>query len=247
MSDDAKAHEAFQKARDQLTAIVRRDPDHNARAHRELGRALVVLRVNGDLTEAIAQYEAALKGNQNFVEVHKALGRAKFYVGDFDGAVPELTSAAKCRDPYEILWLYLARAHGSEDPRSRENARSELEQRINDSGFPSNIWPYALIELFLNKDESAESEKIEKALSESQENADYRCEANFYIGERQLLKGKDHEGDALEQIRKAYKDCRADFIEFLGAESELRRRHLILNDDRDPGAPTPRLPTEVIE
>jgi hypothetical protein len=52
-------------------------------------------------------------------------------------------------------------------------------------------------------------------------NADFECEAHFYIGEWYVL---DRKYDYAErELTQAGKTCRHEFIEYLGAEAELKR------------------------
>jgi lipoprotein NlpI len=55
------------------------------------------------------------------------------------------------------------------------------------------------------------------AASDAQE----RCEAQFYLGEWQLLHGKTAEAQAT--LRQVAVTCRKDFVSTLGAVAELKR------------------------
>jgi len=76
-------------------------------------------------------------------------------------------------------------------------------------------WPYPVVELFLDQKLPDEARRA------AGENADYKCEANFYIGEWLLLKQRQDE--ALSEFAEASKNCRKEFIEYLGAEAERKR------------------------
>jgi len=60
-----------------------------------------------------------------------------------------------------------------------------------------------------------------QATIETASTPDQRCEAQFYVGEWHLLQGE--ESAALPFFRTAANTCPIDFIEFSGAEAELKR------------------------
>jgi lipoprotein NlpI len=146
-----------------------------------------------------------------------------FYSGQFDKAKSDLAFVAKRRpdDPYKMLWLYLAEAHVAQMQSSTQrqislgaSALVNLGNRANAPGVRTNVWPYAVIDLFLGwKSE----QQTQDAAGES---ADFECEASFYIGEWYLLKKR--RVDAVPELKNALK-CRHEFIEYWGAKTELER------------------------
>ena len=56
---------------------------------------------------------------------------------------------------------------------------------------------------------------------EAQQQADQKCEADFYIGEWKL--GGTGSAEALDSFKSAAATCPHNFIEFSAAQSELKR------------------------
>jgi adenylate cyclase len=73
-----------------------------------------VLRVQGRLDEAIAEYEAALASNPNMVRALADIGRCKIFIGPIDEAIPAQQQAIRLslRDPSIGLWYFrIGQAH----------------------------------------------------------------------------------------------------------------------------------------
>jgi lipoprotein NlpI len=75
-------------------------------------------------------------------------------------------------------------------------------------------WPYAVVELFLGQ-------RTAEATLAAPGKPDERCEAQFYIGEWQLLRAD--RPAAIESLRTAASTCPKDFVEFMDAQAELKR------------------------
>jgi rhomboid protease GluP len=75
-------------------------------------------------------------------------------------------------------------------------------------------WPYAVYELYLGRRDSAAT------LAAAQKPPE-RCEAQFYIGEWQLLQGDS--AAAKQRFEEAVGSCPKSFVEYTGAQAELRR------------------------
>jgi tetratricopeptide (TPR) repeat protein len=218
---DDKANQVFGKAKDRYELIVQRDRTH-ARVHRELGR---LLHNSGDLDRAIGEFNVALDIEPDFTEAHRARGLALFYNGEFGKAASDLLSVAKAsRDDnfYWMLWLYLAQRKSGD-----ANALSGLKQRAEHVS--RHVWPYAAIELFLGH------KTVEQTQGAAGENADFECEAHFYVGEWQMLQKQDPKA-AMDELKIARKTCRHEFIEYLGAGAELKR----LSRNKNGGDASPR-------
>jgi tetratricopeptide (TPR) repeat protein len=210
--DEADA--AFQKEKGIHEEAVRRDPQY-ARGHRELGR---LLRISERETEAIREYTTALDYEPNYTEAHRARGLARFYKGEFDDAVLDLAIVTNiwADELYWKLWLYLAEKR-SENDNVRANASNRLQKSVQD--VLPNPWPYPIAELFIGRKPPEDIVGIAKG------NADWLCEARFYIGEWRLINNGIQE--AIPDLMDAYTNCRHEFIEYLGAEAELRRYKII--------------------
>jgi len=84
----------------------------------------------------------------------------------------------------------------------------------NAARLKERTWPYPLVELFLGEQEAGQV--IATANSPGE-----RCEANFYIGEWHLMKGREQ--DAIRMLQTAAEMCPKNFVEYSGAVAELTR------------------------
>jgi lipoprotein NlpI len=203
---DAAANDAFSEAERLHRLTIRGDPN-SPRAYRELGRLLLN---RDDRNGAIAAFNLALNFEPDYTEGHRALGLALFFAGRFAEAASKLRVVSDRRrdDPYWMLWLYLA-----ERKSGNSNAGSHLEQRAK--RISSEVWPYAVVELFLGRKNPDETQKMPR------KQADYVCEMHFYVGEWLLLQGGERKKEALGHLTEARDKCRHEFIEYRGAAAEL--------------------------
>ncbi len=198
-----------------------------------------------DLDRAIADYTEAIRLDRKFARPYHARGNAYRRQGNFDSAIRDYSKAFRHdpsdsgarsnrgflnymmghyspaasdlayyveKDPnyaYAVLWLYLAQARSG-------NADAPEVLKSNAAKLDESAWPYAVVKLFL--DDQTPEETLAAA-----ENDNQRCEAQFYIGQRLLLQG-DRAG-AIESLQAAAATppCPEDFLEFIGAEAELKR------------------------
>ena len=104
-------------------------------------------------------------------------------------------------DAYSAIWGYLARERMGED------GTAELVAKA--AGVKSTDWPYPVIELYLGRHSPADVLLAE------------RCEAQFYNGEWQLLRG--NRAAAATALQAAADICPKNFSEYKGALAELKR------------------------
>jgi hypothetical protein len=83
----------------------------------------------------------------------------------------------------------------------------------NAAGLKPAVWPYPVIELFLDRRTPAD---MLAAATKPEE-----CEAQYYLGEWHLL--RDERAASIEALRKSVETCPKQFIEFAGAVAELKR------------------------
>jgi lipoprotein NlpI len=163
----------------------------------------------GDFEGAIADYSEAIRIDPWNVAGYPLRGRAYFYAANFGAAVSDLARAAEDQpaDTYSALWLYLARMR-AEDP----SAAAELE--TNAEHLKPADWPYPVVELYLGQ-------RTPEATLAAPAKPDDRCEAQFYIGEWQLLRAD--RSAAIESLKAAADTCPKSFVEYRGARAELKR------------------------
>lgn len=169
----------------------------------------IAWRRRGDNDNAIADYTEAIRLNPNHVSAFKNRGHAYFYAANFGAAASDFARnlQEKPDDGYSVMWLYLARARSGS-----QNASKELE--TNAAQLKQSDWPYPVIELYLWR---RTPEEILAATSKPDE----RCEALFYVGEWHLLRGD--QATAAPTLKAAADTCPKTFIEYTGAQAELKR------------------------
>ena len=189
-----------------------------------LGDMLVALNGNEGGTErleaAVAAYREALKERaradvlldwpaveKKLDAAQESLAYALFYRGDFAGAALKFHDAANGTSAYPMLWLYLA-----ETRRGAKNARGDLQKSA--AALKPDEWPFAVVELYLGRRSPA-------AMIAAGQTPAERCEAQFYLGQWQLLQQK--RADAIRALRTAAETCPRDYNEYAGALAELKR------------------------
>lgn len=109
--------------------------------------------------------------------------------------------------PYYHLWRYLAQEQGGD-------AAAATDLRAEAGKLDQAKWPYPVYKLFLGELKPAE------VIAKASGNNDL-CEAIFYIGEWHLL--RKEVPDARQQFQAASLSCPSTFMEYDGAQGELRR------------------------
>jgi len=126
-------------------------------------------------------------------------------MGNFTGAAEDLLRANDLADDaYGMLWRFLARG------RSGQDGAPELS--ANAARLKAKDWPYPVIDFYLGGRSNAEMRGAAQKDTE-------KCEADFYTGEWNALKG----GDAKTPLQAAVDKCPKDYIEYQGAVAELKR------------------------
>jgi tetratricopeptide (TPR) repeat protein len=224
-NDTATLDEAIAAYREALKELTReRVPLDWALTQRSIAQALLDLGTResdtATLDEAIAAYREALKeltresAPIEWAQTQKGLGSAlkvrgyvRFYQGDFAAAVSALQEAADGTDAYPILWLYLARVRAG-----GQDAKRDLE--LGAAGLKPAQWPSPVIKMFLEQG-------TPEAMLAAADKPDERCEAQYYLGQWDLL--RDKRANSVEALQNAVKSCPRDFIEYAGALAELKR------------------------
>ena len=88
------------------------------------------------------------------------------------------------------------------------------ELAANARSLKASDWPYAVVELYLGQ-------RSPEATLAAPAKADERCEAQFYIGEWDLL--RSDRTAAIEALTAAANTGPKDFVEFTDAKAELKR------------------------
>jgi tetratricopeptide (TPR) repeat protein len=159
----------------------------------------------GDYTRAIADYDNVIAINPQDTAALSNRGYAHFYHGDFVDAATDLSRVVGADFTYPSLFRFLAQSRAGQAVSDLEGAA----KRVN-----SQDWPYAVFELYLARRDAA-------ATLAAAQKPEERCEAQFYVGEWQLLQGD--RVAARQRFEEALGSCPKAFIEYTGAQAELRR------------------------
>jgi len=183
--------------------LIEIEPQH-ADAYNNRGNAYGA---KGDYERAIADYSRAMELDPEESGYARSLGLAHYGKGDFKGAATDMLRAIELDDDgYAMLFRYLART------RAGEEAAAELEANIG--RLETKEWPYAVAELYLDR-------RSPEATLAAVSDADGRCEAQFYIGQWHILKGRMLE--ARKKLEIAANTCPKTFIEYEVAVAELKQ------------------------
>jgi lipoprotein NlpI len=189
------------------------DLDEAIKLDPKLAAAFVVrgglYRDKDDLEHTIADYDEAIRLDAKNPNVFFARGRAFHDSGDLARAIIDFGEAVRLKpgDAYPVLWLYFVRERVG-----NRAAVSELEQ--NAQQLKRTDWPYPVVELYLGQ-------RTPDATLSAPTKPNDRCEAQFYIGEWQLLRAD--RAAAAVSLKAAVDTCPKDFVEFTGARAELKR------------------------
>jgi lipoprotein NlpI len=161
---------------------------------------------------ALADYKYALELSPAEFFAPFNVGHAAWAMGQNDLAISSFGKSLEM-DPssaYAALWRAIAR--GPSD-------RTTQELKDAATGFALDKWPGPVVRFYLGT--ATQEDVFAAALNgNAGEKAGQTCEADFYVGERQLqLNGKEVAKPLLERARDG---CPHEFIEFDSAVAELR-------------------------
>jgi tetratricopeptide (TPR) repeat protein len=178
----------------------------NAKDSETLAGRGIAYEKTGDYDSAIADFDNVIALEPQNIAAFTSRGYAHFYRGDFVDAAADLSHGmGKDLDTYPSLFRFLALSRAGQ-------AASDLEpaaRRMN-----SRDWPFAVFELYLGRRDPA-------ATLAAAQQPEQRCEAQFYVGEWQLLQGD--RAAARQCFEEAVGICPKAFIEYTGSQAELRR------------------------
>ena len=110
-------------------------------------------------------------------------------------------------DPYAMLMLYLARARAGSAAGREELTRYATRLTTAD-------WPAPIVGLYLEREPPP-------AVERAADTPEKRCEAQFYLGQWQLLRGE--RAAAAKALQAAVDTCPKSFIAFHAASEEIKR------------------------
>jgi lipoprotein NlpI len=207
--DDKKQYDRaiqdYDQAIQDFDQAIKLDPN-DAIAFYNRGNAY---RNKGQYDRAIQDFDQAIKLDPNHANAFLNRGYTNFYTANYGAAASGLARSVtqKPDHAYPVLWLYLARARSGS-----QNAVKELE--ANAEKLKRAEWPYAVVELYLGR-------RTAEATLAAAGKPDERCEAQFYVGIWHLL--RSDRAAATELLKAAVDTCPKTFIEYAGAQAEVKR------------------------
>ena len=171
--------------------------------------------VQGRFAESESEFTGLLRDGTRVPAVYTGRGRARFNLGRYTEAAEDFrrSLALDGNQPYTALWLHLARL------RNGESDAGELTQ--NAAGFDRAVWPAPVIAFFKHELSADQLLQAVQTAGDEKDRREHGCEASFYLGQDALARGRRADAEAL--LRGARATCPPIFIEYQGAETELRR------------------------
>jgi len=170
----------------------------------------------GDVDKAFADYEAAARIDPDYTNARASRGRIALFHKDNVAAAAEDLAAAVRLEPdneYFVLWLHIARMRLGIDDRA--------EFAANLARLTGKEWPKPVVDFYRG---TIGADAVRAAITGTADEKDRReqsCEADFYIGVRELKSGDQHEARRL--LQSAADGCKPSFIESSAARAELGR------------------------
>ena len=199
-------------------------------------------------TEAVADFDAAVKLKPDDINAHRYRAEAAFSSGDDRAAAADcdalvkmpLLSANVYWECGRIRWELAdyAKAGTELETALQKNpvdaykvlwlelswlhANSPNEERFREysRSLDFDRWPAPIVDLYLGK-ESLEHVAAESAQGDDQTQRNQKCEVGFYGGEWQLMHG--NQSTALALLQQAVAVCPESYIELAPAKTELKR------------------------
>jgi lipoprotein NlpI len=190
----------------------------NPRAVQVYFRRAIAYRENGQYDHALADLDAAMGSRSdpapNLPFVFGERGVVRFALSRFTEAARDFARvlALDPTDQYGALWLHVARSRAGAsnvDTLARDAAKANADQ-----------WPRPLLLLYLG---DATPAQVRAATQEGGEDGrdDRRCEAAFFLGEYELLRGAAAVARPL--LQEAANTCSPSLSVQAGAVGELKR------------------------
>jgi lipoprotein NlpI len=168
----------------------------------------------GDYRRAIGDDKDGLERNAGNVDGRMGLGLAQWAYGRFSDAATSFAQVVQARPAiaYGVLWRALSQA--------RAGAAYDSEFAQNATKLDVVKWPAPVVKLYLGQ--STPEAALKAADNPDPETAKNQiCEANFYIGEWQLIHA--NAAAAAPMLQAARDNCIFDFVERDAAIAELGR------------------------
>jgi lipoprotein NlpI len=167
----------------------------------------VIHQAEDRLERAMDDFDIAVRLEPRNALFLRCRGYGYFYAGDFVRAATDLDrSLSQEVQAYAALMLHLARVRAGQSDAAVLRRHMQMLQTTD--------WPLPIADLLLRR-------QTTDAVMEQASTVTQRGEAAFFIGQMQLLAGKEEE--AVRWFERALADCPPVFVEHTGARAELSR------------------------
>jgi tetratricopeptide (TPR) repeat protein len=141
--------------------------------------------------------------------------RAQLYAGRIRAAADHFAEVVKLRpaDPYNVMWLHIARVRAGNDDRDELNSNLEKLDRSR--------WPWLVAAFYAGLENSKAVIDAARSNEDQSTRSGQACDANFYVGIDRLDKGA--QAEARQLLEDAATTCPIDFFERSAAVMELKR------------------------
>ena len=166
----------------------------------------------GEFSKAEAAFSRAMVLDPEYKDVVGERAITRFSMGHYRDAADDFRTLLDLKPSwgYAPLFLHISRFHAKEDDREEIASNAKQIDFVN--------WPGPALALFLGR--TTPEAVLQAAIrAETMKNEKQSCEASFYIGEWNLMRGLPDLGTPL--IKKAAETCPADFFEHKFAAAEL--------------------------
>ena len=208
---------SYQAALGAIEPLVQSNPanDNSQRiltiTHLRIGQTLVNL---GKLPEALTSFNTAIsigKATDNS-EIYFRRALVEYETDNANAAVQDFTQAVKLKPTshYNALWLHVAHV--------RAGQTDTDEIAANASHLDRSKWPWPVAALFTGTITSDDTFKVASSEKDEKTRIGNTCEANFFVGVHQIVKGDRAAARSLFQ--SAVDHCPHGFYEYAGANYE---------------------------
>ena len=165
----------------------------------------------GESDLALADCNEAIRLDPKYILAHVNRGITSFYAGLLPLALADLNQWSKLdpKSAYATLWLDIIDKRGNL-PSHLADATKQIDM---------TKWPAPIVRLYLGQLMAA-AVLISADDPDPNTKRGHVCEANFFIGELMLQRGKKDE--AVQRFRLAAADCPKDFVQYSAANAELK-------------------------
>lgn len=129
----------------------------------------------GRYSEALDEFDSALKIDSGNPEFYLGRGRAHLFLQNSDTSIEDFKIPVRLRplNPYPVIWLHIARLHAHD--------RDDDEFAANAARVKRDAWPSIVVDLYLGT--SNGEQIVSAALATKDDTGKHACEADFFVGD----------------------------------------------------------------